>query len=122
MNKQTRNSNEQRWQQILQSKSLRDHIKEYEGDEEHPYLDTKGIITIGVGFNVNTESGFKALPWQFKRPSHTLRPATAEEIAAGYRLMQRAREKQNGKFNFGAARYDKSSNLRLPDEVIRSLI
>lgn len=38
-------------------------MAEYEGDIRHPYLDTKGNITVGKGKNVNTWEVFKNIKW-----------------------------------------------------------
>jgi hypothetical protein len=47
----------------------------------YPYLDSKGLITVGTGFNVDDRNAFRQLPWQ---AAGGTRPATPAEIDQGY--------------------------------------
>lgn len=54
------------------TKELRDALKQHEGFKQHPYLDSKGILTIGIGNNVNTLKNFLALEFIDTKDGHTL--------------------------------------------------
>lgn len=112
------NENERRWQEVVASGTLRKYIVDFEGDPEYPYLDSKGIITTGIGFNVNSQAAFEALDWEILTPDGKSRPATPEEVAEGYRLMQQERTRREGNFATRAEDYETATRLRLPDATI----
>ena len=68
---------------------MREHIKTSEGVREQAYKDTKGKITVGVGFLVDDEKSFASIPFQVRDPvTKETRPATKEEKQAEFRRMK----------------------------------
>jgi len=78
---------------------IKAHIKLSEGEFNQPYLDIKGKITAGVGFNVDKKDDFTALDFWAKERGGTERRATPGEKAAAYDQMTAAREANKGKHN-----------------------
>ena len=120
---------------------MADVIVESENDIKHPYLDSKGLITIGKGNNINRWEQFKSVEWMIGN-----RPATEKEVKAMYDELCRQRErlqkeydevqefkrlhpaeyakwpkskrKDNGPFNYTADYYTKYTNIRVSQEEI----
>lgn len=108
-------------------KIVLDELEEFERDISHPYGDSKGIITVGIGKNIDQEATFLALPWRFGTEDG--RPATLTEIKDGYRALANAiaiMKKQAAAQNLTtlaakANHYMKITNLRLPAETRESM-
>ena len=67
---------------------LADFLKDFEGAETSPYIDTKGKITIGIGNNINNEKDFVNTP--FKTIGG--QPLTAKEKEALFQELSEARD------------------------------
>jgi GH24 family phage-related lysozyme (muramidase) len=98
---------------------MRDHIRQNEDAKDWPYLDSKGLITIGPGLlirghdDAETEAGFVALPLQVKdQNTSQLRAATLEEKHCAYRAM--AAEQAKGPGNRSAEAYRAVTRVVLP--------
>ena len=48
-------------------KAMWQNIQQYENVIQHPYLDTKGLITVGGGANVNNWDDFKKVNFRCKK-------------------------------------------------------
>ncbi len=60
--------------------TLRNKLAEYEGEIPHMYLDSKGLVTVGVGNLITSVQAAQALPFI----NQAGEPATADEIKADY--------------------------------------
>lgn len=68
---------------------MREHIKASEGVREQAYKDTKGKLTVGIGFLVDDETSFTAIPFQVTDPvTGQTRPATFEEKQTEFRRLK----------------------------------
>ena len=98
-----------------------ENIKEQEGVMLYPYLDTKGLITIGGGANVNDWNVFKNLNVTVDGI-----PATEEQKWETYqKLIQMSNEKDNkGNYvnrNLRADVFEDKTNIRISDAEARRL-
>ena len=98
-----------------------ENIKQHENVISHPYLDTKGLITIGGGANVNDWNVFKNLNVTVEGV-----PATeAQKLDAYNRLRQLSDEKDvNGNYvnrNMQANFFENKTNIRISDAEARGL-
>ena len=66
------------------------HFERHEGVVLHPYLDTKGLVTVGVGFLCSDEQSFTSLP--FERRGAGIAADTPEKRAAWTALREAAAE------------------------------
>jgi hypothetical protein len=87
------------------------NIREYEDVVRHPYLDTKGNITIGGGANINDYNDFMKVNFLLGG-----NPATEEQKRAGFDQLSNIRQQANGQWNRTAPTYEKETNLRISDE------
>lgn len=85
-------------------------IKKHEGVKDFPYKDTKGIITVGGGLNVNHFDKYASLNWVHK---DTGQCATPDEIKTAYDYI-----KQTPFGNYRADFYKTYTDLRLTDDEI----
>lgn len=92
-------------------KILRRKLEQYEGRVNHLYLDSKGLVTVGVGHRVT--SAAEAQKLRFKKKNNM--DATPNEIREEYETIK----KQLG--NRVASFYKKYANLILPDAEINRL-
>ncbi len=88
------------------------HLKQSEGGPEHPYLDLKGNVTIGVGFKSNNANDFANLNLQVFKEGRWA-TATGDEKRQAFRRMQEAKEKRNGDFSPNAGFYEDITNIRM---------
>lgn len=90
---------------------LRAKLKQYEGQVEHMYLDTRGFVTVGVGHMISTAEDAKKIAF-VKAESGS--PATKKEIEDEYALIKSK--------PFGAAyparRFKSFTKLKLTDSTI----
>lgn len=97
-----------------------DGLRKFEGDVAHPYGDSRGFLTVGVGTNVSREATFLALPWRIGDENG--RMATAAEIQEGYNKltryiaarMEEAAAQGRQTLNLPDEHYQGITNLRLP--------
>ncbi len=101
------------------------HLKVSEREIRWPYLDTKGNVTIGVGFKTDSEDAFAKLDLYTVRNDKTV-PATDAEKRSAFRRMEEIREERNGDFNHGANFYAEETQVVMPldaiDEKLRTEI
>ena len=102
-------------------KAMWENIKKYEGVIEHPYLDTKGLITVGGGANINSWDDFRKINFTVNGV-----PATEAEKLAAFSIMRNLSQDTdiNGKHkNWGrfADTFKKDTNVRISNEYARSL-
>ncbi len=89
---------------------------------EYPYGDTKGLITVGVGMNVNSWEMFKPLPWRVEDDEE--RFATPSEISEDYKNLREFIDKEwkkavdsgGEKINFAAQSYDSLTKIKILPE------
>ena len=97
-------------------KAMWENIKKYEGVIEHPYLDTKGLITVGGGANINSWDDFRKINFTVNGV-----PATEAEKLAAFSIMRNLSQDTdiNGKHkNWGrfADTFKKDTNVRISNE------
>ena len=102
-------------------KAMWQNIQQYENILQHPYLDTKGLITVGGGANVNNWDDFKKVNFTINDV-----PATEAEKLAAYNIMRNlSNEKdENGNpknWNKKAEVFEDCTNIRISDNEARSL-
>ncbi|MBR5130334.1 MAG: hypothetical protein IKV03_03835 [Alphaproteobacteria bacterium] len=85
-------------------------IKKHEGVKDFPYKDTKGIITVGGGLNVDNFDKYASLDWVNK---NTGQKATPDEIKADYTSIKNTPSR-----NYQANFYEKYTVSRLSDAQI----
>lgn len=106
-------------------------IKKNEGVINHPYLDSKGLITIGIGFNVDRRQDFMNLNLHITGfQDHSQRPATPSEKQRAYndlkgffdRNKKPIKSKKTGKISHGinhrAGSYRDKTHLRMMEKEI----
>lgn len=91
-------------------------ITEHEGNVAHMYLDTKGLVTIGIGNLIDPVSQALALPFQFKAINRLRavagRAATRAEIETEWKNLKNHRDKELLK-RVGAGRAARETDLEL---------
>jgi len=93
------------WQRDVVAKLI-----EFEGSVPHMYLDSVGLVTVGVGSLLRTPEQAEALPFVSRETGERV---AAEHIRAEWEKLSRM--EQN---NYAAGYYRKHTNLELPDEAI----
>ena len=98
-----------------------ENIKRFEDIKYHPYLDTKGLITIGAGANVNDWNVFKNLNVTVNGI-----PATETQKWEAYNRMRQLSEEKdaNGNYvnhNLKAKAFRDKTNIRITDAEARDL-
>lgn len=83
--------------------SIGNWIEKNEKRVEHPYLDNKGFVTIGVGFKANDKASFIKLPLVDR---NSKRPLSNREKSAAFAAMEAERRRRGGKFNAPAKDYE----------------
>ena len=98
-----------------------ENIKQFERVVPYPYLDTKGLITIGGGANVNDWNVFK----QLNATVNDIAATEAQKLDAYNRLRQLSDEKDaNGNYinrNLKAKAFRDKTNIRISDTEARGL-
>ena len=98
-----------------------ENIKEQEDVMYYPYLDTKGLITIGGGANVNDWNVFK----QLNATVNDIAATEAQKWEAYNRMRQLSDEKDaNGNYvnrNMQANFFENKTNIRISDAEARGL-
>ncbi len=98
-----------------------ENIRRFEDITRYPYLDTKGLITIGAGANVNNLDNFLELKLTINGFSATM----AQKLEA-YQYLRWLSEQKDEKGNFinhnrRAHSFEKETNVRISDIEIRQL-
>ena len=91
--------------------TLRSKMEIYEGRINHMYLDSKGLVTVGVGHLLKDLASAQAL--NFKKSDN--KPASKEEIKADYEAVKKQPTNRMASF------YKKSAKLHLADADINIL-
>lgn len=102
-------------------KAMWENIKKYEDVIQHPYLDTKGLITVGGGANINSWDDFRKINFTVNGV-----PATEAEKLAAFGIMRNLsneRDAQGNPTNWDtkAKKFKDYTNVRISDEYARSL-
>ena len=102
-------------------KAMWENIKKYEDVIQHPYLDTKGLITVGDGANINSWDDFRKINFTVNGV-----PATEAEKLAAFGIMRNLsneRDAQGNPTNWDtkAKKFKDYTNVRISDEYARSL-
>ena len=92
--------------------AIRKHIIESEERKDHPYLDIKGNVTIGVGFKSDDEDAFAKLDLQVFKDGKWVE-ASGEEKRQAFQQMQDEKERRGGNLNVNAKVYEDISNVRM---------
>ena len=97
-------------------KKMWSNIKEYEGVEYHPYLDTKGYITTGGGTNINNLNDFMKVNFTVNGY-----PATDAQKLVGYNILNNMSKEtdSNGNYlyaNNKAGFFKDKTNLQLSEQ------
>jgi GH24 family phage-related lysozyme (muramidase) len=93
---------------------IKAHLKQSEGEPEHPYLDIKGSVTIGVGFKTDTADEFANLDLQVFKGGKWV-TANGDEKRQAFQKMQEAKENRNGNFSPNADFYIGKTNIRMAE-------
>lgn len=102
-------------------KAMWENIKNNEDVMQHPYLDTKGLVTVGGGINVDKWDNFKKINFTVNGV-----PATEAEKFAAYNIMrnlsnERDEQGHPAHWNTLAEKFADYTNVRISDEYARSL-
>ena len=117
-------------QNVFINKTMRPFIEAEEGLQDYPYLDTNGLITIGVGANINNNP--LSMDWYYKnQDTGELRhldknnPADLRLIKEELLKLEKEREKlpydekkKTWKNNYAAKHYEEVTSLRVSSEYI----
>ncbi|MDA7987182.1 MAG: hypothetical protein MPJ53_01540, partial [Alphaproteobacteria bacterium] len=91
------------------------HFRQHEGVVEYPYLDSRGLVTIGIGFLIPDIDTCAKLPLLYLKPDGETRPATSAEKREGYTALRAETDAQQQ--NPRAASHWKSrTNLRASED------
>jgi GH24 family phage-related lysozyme (muramidase) len=88
------------------------HVERYEGRTTWMYLDTKGLVTVGVGNLVDPVSLALELPWLRGEGG----PASCAEVEAEWERVKAMRE------GMVAGRYRTGAGLHLAEEAVDELV
>ncbi len=102
--------------------SVANTIKAHEEMKKHPYLDTKGNVTIAGGHLVPNKERFVALDLTVKDEDGTVRPATVEEKKSAYDQMQAKKQSLNGDYNQVADSYKDVTKVRMGAPAMKGLL
>jgi GH24 family phage-related lysozyme (muramidase) len=92
--------------------AIYEELVPFEGKVEYMYLDSVGLVTVGVGNMLPTAVAAIQLPFV---NASTKQPASANEIAQAYDAV--ARSAQNQKYS----KYKQNPSMELRDETIKEL-
>ena len=94
-----------------QQKMLSDLLR-WEGDCHHLYLDSHGLVTVGIGNLVGSAAAATELPFVDK---HTGRPATPAQIVEAFDRVSHLHKGPH------AGAFASATTLRLPEDAVRAL-
>ena len=107
-------------QDFFINKTMRPIIEDNEGIAPYPYLDTNGLITIGVGANINNNP--LSIDWYYKNPDtgklRHLDKNNSDDLRLIKEEIHKLRQEPKGK---DASHYEKITNLRISDEYLNKL-
>ena len=97
-------------------KKMWSNIKEYEGVKYHPYLDTKGYITVGGGANINNLNDFMKVNFTVNG-----NPATDAQKLTGYNILNNMSKEMDSNGNYLYANnkanfFKDKTNLRISEQ------
>lgn len=93
---------------------IEQHIQESEGVPGWPYLDSKGHVTIGAGFKIETEEEFLALP--LAAPDG--QPLSDEQKQNAWNALGEEKRKGNFGQNINADRFNGMTGALMPEQEI----
>lgn len=96
-------------------------VERFERNITFPYADEKGVLTTGLGTNINRRSVFLGVPWRYSseagRPASEAEKREAYEKLGSFVAMEMRRAKTAGRaITFTARFYQSLTSLRLPRE------
>ena len=101
-------------------KIMRPVIEDNEGIAPYPYLDTKGLITIGVGANIDKNP--LSMDWYYKNPDtgqvRHLDNNNPDDLMLIKEEIDKLRQEPKGK---KLVHYENKTNLRISDEKLNKL-
>ena len=102
-------------------KAMWENIKKHERVVQYPYLDTKGLITVGGGANIDSWDNFKKIDFTINGV-----PATEAEKLTAYNVMRSLSNAtdENGKhqnWNKVYTYFEPRTNVRISDDYARNL-
>ena len=99
-----------------------DGIVHDEGDVEHMYLDSRGLVTVGRGKLLSTVSDALRIPFV----NSSGQPASSSEIRADYNALVSERNRQRSQerkpFNYRASYYRQFTSLVISDDTSQKLV
>ena len=103
------------------TKELKDAIRQHEGIKSNLYLDSKGILTIGIGNNVSKLANFVELNLSDTKDGHTLTVAEKESMYA--QIMSDVnsktfKEKKYSQYQVGASEIENKFNHQLEQSYV----
>lgn len=96
-------------------------LKAAEGETRYMYLDTRGLVTTGIGHMLKTADAATKLPWHHKKTGLPATPAEVKQVFDKLRTSwaEFRHENPKGPNTFEAAHYEKVSDLELPEGFAR---
>lgn len=94
---------------------FREYSVRFEGLVYWPYLDIKGLVTVGIGCLIDPVAAALALPWAMEGSGE---PATREQVAADWHALKG--QPQLAKLHYNYAR--PVTKIRLTDEGVDTLL
>ncbi len=111
--------------QINELNTFYDYVTKSEEKKEHPYADSKGLITTAAGVKVNSWEEFKKIPFKYEEGKKQQRLATQAEIKTGWDALEKERraiqKDPKRSFNLKADHFLDKTNLRHTDQDIRNI-
>ena len=95
------------------ARAWQSYVRRWEGVTFWMYLDTKGKVTTGIGFLIDSIQAAQALPWTVRSTGH---PASPAEIAQEWRRVKAMQDKKH--LNGLNAVWVNSSRLRISDATV----
>lgn len=96
-------------------------LKGGEGDKNYMYLDSKGLVTTGIGHMLKTADAATKLPWYHEKTGLPATPAEVKKVFEKLRASwtESPQDHPDGKNKFAAGHYEKVSDLVLPHGFAR---
>lgn len=102
-------------QDVVQKKTIKERmfpiLRQNEGDPNHPYLDIKGNLTVGLGKNIKNDKVFDSVNWIHAATRKPISKEAANEYKKAYENLPYGQ-------NYPASFYGDKSPLWISDEEI----
>lgn len=112
-----KNNEEIKEEERLLLEITKERLKEDEDIKPHPYLDTKGVITTGVGANIDNKQAFMKVNWKVDE-----RPATKAEKEAAYKAMKASKNNKEYGQKIGSQYYENKTNLKIDKQEAERML